>query len=110
MDEPVTGSGSGGPLAHVTWWRGRQYIETHVRGALGIVKYGCGDLRFLHQEYLRWRGVHGAYPGFSDDPLDGFRHLRDDLLGPAADVLTLTDEDFSRVAAGVAAMSPPRLP
>lgn len=110
MAEPATGSGSGGPLARVTWRHDRQYIETHVRGALGIVKYGCGDQAFLHQEYLRWRGVQGAYPGFSDDPLDGFRHLRDDLLGPAEGLLALTDEDFTSVATGVAAMSPPRLP
>lgn len=97
-------------MARVTWRRDRQYIETHVRGALGIVKYGCGDLGFLHKDYLRWRGLHGAYPGFGDNPLDGFRHLRDDLLGPAAAVLALTDEDFAEVAAGIASMPPPRLP
>jgi len=63
MAEPVVGKGSDGPLARATWSRDRQYIQTHVRGALGIVLYGCSAASFLHQEYLRWRGLNGAYPG-----------------------------------------------
>jgi hypothetical protein len=50
--------------------------------SLGPVKYYVGDLWLEHQPYMRAIGVasgENAYPGFSHDPLDGFRHLCIDL-------------------------------
>jgi hypothetical protein len=38
--QPKVGNGSGGPFAEVIWTRGEQYLELHVRVALGIVIYG----------------------------------------------------------------------
>lgn len=69
--------------------------------ALGIVTHGWGDQEFSHQDYLRVRGVKGAYPSYSDDPLDNFRRLADDLQGPAAVVLSMTQEEFTATAAAV---------
>jgi hypothetical protein len=38
-------------------------------------------LALSHADYLRGLGATGAYPGYSDDPIDGFRHLALDLPG-----------------------------
>jgi hypothetical protein len=81
------GKGSGCPMAVSRWVSGDRFIETHVRVALGVVVYGWGELKITHQDYLRVRGVKGMYPGFSDDPIDGFRHVATDLAGPAQPVL-----------------------
>ncbi len=40
--------------------------------------------------------IRPHYPGFSDDPLDGFRHLRDDLVEYGKDFLIGSDDDFLR--------------
>ena len=73
--------GSGGEFAVGYYRKGDQSIELHFRWALGIVKYRIADDALDHEEYMRILGVadQTAYPGFSDDPLDGFRHLRSDL-------------------------------
>jgi hypothetical protein len=110
LGPPDAGNGSGGHFAFARWTRGAQYLETHVRGALGIVTYGCGDRSFSHQDYMRWREIRGAYPGYSDDPVDGFRHLVADLSGPAAPILALDDEKFLETANAVEAMPRRYLP
>ncbi len=103
--------GSGGPAAVARWRRADgMSVETHVRGSLGIVRYCCGDAAMTHQDYLRARGRRGEYPGYSDSPGDAFRHLALDLQGVAADVLTLTAQEFAAVAAEAAASPKPRLP
>jgi len=73
--------GSGGEFAIGSYRKGDQSVELHFRWALGIVKYRIADDSLDHKEYMRLLGVadQTAYPGFSDDPLDGFRHLRLDL-------------------------------
>src|ERR1700704_1879985 len=73
--------GSGGEFAIGYYRKDDQSVELHFRWALGIVDYRIGDHRLGHKEYMRVLGVadQAAYPGFSDDPLDGFRHLRSDL-------------------------------
>jgi hypothetical protein len=60
-------------------------LEIHVRLSLGPVRYHFGDYSVSHEDFVR--GVSGSehidgpgeYPGFSDDPLAGFRHVRADL-------------------------------
>jgi len=52
------------------------------RIAVGLVAYGWDDATLSNADYLRGMGVSGAYPGYSTDPLDGFRHLALDLAGP----------------------------
>jgi hypothetical protein len=77
-----TGRGSGGLFASGEYVRGDRRFELHFRASLGLVTYHVGPLSLPHDEYLRaLRVLPGecAYPGFSDDPLDGFRHLKTDL-------------------------------
>jgi hypothetical protein len=79
------GDSSGGPFASGEFLRGDRRLELHVRSSLGLVRYHFGEESLSHDELVR--GVRaleaisaeGAYPGFSDDPMAGFRHLRHDL-------------------------------
>jgi hypothetical protein len=79
------GSGSGGLLASGDFLSRDRRLEIHVRSSLGGVRYHFGDYSVSHEDFVH--GVRGTeriegpseYPGFSDDPLDGFRHLRADL-------------------------------
>jgi hypothetical protein len=75
------GRGSGGAFAVGSYSNGTWSLELHVRRALGIVNYKVGQASLEHRVYMKALGVQrqAAYPGFSDDPLDGFRHLRSDL-------------------------------
>ena len=41
--------------------------------------YHFGDLQVSHEGFARAVLGQNVYPGFSDNPLDGFRHLREDL-------------------------------
>lgn len=78
-------SGSGEPSASGEFLLRDRRLEIHVRFSLGPVLYHFGDYSVSHEDFVR--GVRGTeridgpteYPGFSDDPLAGFRHLRADL-------------------------------
>ena len=78
-------SGSGGVSATGDFIRDDRRLELHVRSSLGLVRYHFGDYAVSHEDLVR--GVRGTeriagpseYPGFSDDPLAAFRHLRADL-------------------------------
>jgi hypothetical protein len=77
--------GSGGLSASGDFIRDDRRLELHVRTSLGLVRYHFGDYAVAHEDLVR--GVRGTeritgpsqYPGFADDPLAGFRHLRADL-------------------------------
>jgi hypothetical protein len=79
------GASSGGPFASGEFLRGDRRLELHVRSSLGLVRYHFGDESMSHEDLVR--GVRalehilaeGQYPGFSTDPMAGFRHLRHDL-------------------------------
>jgi hypothetical protein len=79
------GVDSGGPFATGEFLKGDRRLELHVRSSLGVVRYHFGDESLSHEDLVR--GVRalerisaeGEYPGFSDDPMAGFRHLRHDL-------------------------------
>ena len=73
---------SGGDFATSRFTKGTQYLELHFRHSLGMVTYGWDDTAISHADYLRGLAVTGSYPGYSDDPLGGFRHLAVDLAGP----------------------------
>jgi hypothetical protein len=82
MDEGV---GIGGPFASGAFLKGDRRLEIHVRSSLSLVRYHVGDESLSHEDLVR--GVRaldrisaeGEYPGFSDDPMVGFSHLRHDL-------------------------------
>ena len=79
------GAGSATPFASGEFLRGDRRLELHVRSSLTLVRYHFGDESLSHEDLVR--GVRaleaistpGQYPGFSTDPMAGFRHLRHDL-------------------------------
>ena len=75
------GKGSGGHFAWGEFVRGDRRLELHFRLALGLVRYHSGASNAAHESYMRELGVWNQcrYPGFSDDPMDGFRGLAHDL-------------------------------
>jgi hypothetical protein len=83
-----TGAGpsSGGHFASGEYRRGDRRLELHVRYSLGMVRSHVGPNSLRHEDLTRAQraltgGMEAAqYPGFSNDPLDGFRHLAEDLL------------------------------
>jgi hypothetical protein len=83
------GRGSGGFFAVGDFVRDDRRLELHFRSSLGLVTYHIGTSRVSHNAYMKELGVYerAAYPGFSEDPLDGFRHLADDLGRFAEDFL-----------------------
>ena len=80
-----SGRSSGGHFASGEYRRGDRRLELHVRWSLGLVTYHVGQNSLSHEQLTRavratlGIGEPARYPGFSDDPLDGFRHLEVDL-------------------------------
>src|SRR5688572_17765486 len=79
LDE--VGIGSGGHFAMGEYSRAQRALELHFRHSLGLVTYKLGSVNASHELMMRALHVQGQneYPGFSEDPLDGFRHLARDL-------------------------------
>lgn len=91
----TAGSGSGGEFATGEFIKGARSLEIHFRYSLGMVSYRYADRSISHQDYMRsmmGRTNSSHYPGFSSDPLDGFRHLKLDLEEYGSEFLDGTDE------------------
>jgi len=99
--EGASGRSSGGNFASGEYVKGDRRLEIHFRFSLGLVTYHLGSLSLAHTSYMRaLLGKNGGnhYPGFSDDPLDGFRDLSYDLSHFCEDFLSGSGEDFARCA------------
>jgi hypothetical protein len=65
--------------------RGDRVLELRVRRSLNVVWYHFAEHTLSHEDLVRGVGALDKieqapqYPGFSEDPMDGFRHLRVDL-------------------------------
>jgi hypothetical protein len=97
--ETGSGKSSGGDYARGRYEKKDRFIEIHFRHSLGLVTYQLGTLVISHEAYMRsLLGSRGGnkYPGFSDDPLDGFRDLAFDLETFSIDFLTGPGEEFAR--------------
>lgn len=86
------GRGSGGEFAYGEYARGDRRLELHFRYSLGLVTYHTGSNTLSHEAYMKALGAgstEAQYPRYSDDLLDGFRHLAagDDFLSGDAAVL-----------------------
>ena len=95
------GKRSGGSFAQGGFVRDNRRLEFSTRHSLGLVEYRVGSRVIAHEEYMRvvaGRGNH-AYPGFSEDPLEGFRHLASDLERFANIFLDGTDPEFDALVA-----------
>jgi hypothetical protein len=94
------GRSSGGKFAYGEYYRGNRRLILHFRWSLGLVTYHVRDVFLDHEGYVRALfGLskvqgHNSYPGFSTDPLDGFRHLREDLERFGEVFLKGSDEEF----------------
>jgi hypothetical protein len=95
--EGLSGQGCGGLYASGEYVRGDRRLGLFFRYSLGLVTYHIGELSLPHLEYMRallGRNGENQYPGFSDDPLDGFRHLKHDLENFCTDFLSGTGDEF----------------
>ena len=98
---PLTsGKSSGGWSASGEFRRNRddelRRLELHFRHSLGLVTYHVGAMSLRHVDYMRALKARNQYPGFSDDPLDGFRHLLHDLEQYASDFIDGPGDEFAR--------------
>ena len=109
------GISSGGSYASCQFSRRNRKLRLHFRHSLGLVEYDVNGVILSHEEYM-WSvlGRRGgtSYPGFSNEPLDGFRHLADDLRQYAQEFLDGTDEQFASHAdrAAILKRAEPRIP
>jgi hypothetical protein len=77
--------GSGDPPARGEFRKGDRRLELQARRSLNVVRYHFGEHVLSHEDFVR--GVRAVdriageaqYPGFSEDPAAGFRHLRADI-------------------------------
>jgi hypothetical protein len=93
------GISSGGHFASGEFRKGSRRLQFHFRNSLGKVTYHLGSGSMSHQEYMRLvlgKPDASHYPGFSSDPLDGFRHLLQDLEEHCADFLDGSDNALLR--------------
>lgn len=93
------GKSSGGPFASAEFSRDDRSFEFHFRFSLGMVTYHLGAESITHQEYMcsvLGKPNLSRYPGFSNDPLDAFRDLRDDLENYCSEFLEGTSDTFLR--------------
>jgi hypothetical protein len=85
--ETGSGLGSGGHFASGEFRREDRRLELHLRYSLGLVAYHMGADTPTNADHVRAvRASDGIqdlpqYPGFSEDPRDGFRHPRADGVG-----------------------------
>ena len=93
--------GSGGYADGGKYVKGNRKLELHFRYSLGLVTYHIGKNSLSHESYMRYSVGEGKaqYPGFSTDPLDGFRHLAHDLQKYGDDFLGGSGQDFEQAAA-----------
>lgn len=112
--ETDSGRGSGGPFAAGEFRRDDRRLELHFRYSLGLVAYHVGTDSLDHADLIRSVSASEAiqesprYPGFSEDPLDGFRHLRADLVRFGAVFTHGSSSDFAVLAAWVRQNPVPR--
>lgn len=110
FEHTETGHPSGGTFAAGRFTRGRQYVEFSVRWSFGLVSYGWDGATVSHAGYLRGLGATGAYPGYSTDPLDGFRHLAADLADPLSGFRDGDREEFDQARRAAAETPRRKLP
>jgi hypothetical protein len=102
FEEGLAGQSSGGSFASGVYVNGNRKLEIHFRFSLGLVTYHFDGRSVDHEGYMRaLLGNAGGnrYPGFSDDPLSGFRNLAYDLENFATAFLKGDFKEFVRCAA-----------
>jgi hypothetical protein len=93
------GNSSGGRFASAEFRRSDRSFQFHFRYSLGMVTYHLGSESISHEEYMcsvLGKPYLSHYPGFSSDPLEAFRDLRDDLQSYCSDFLHGSNDTFLR--------------
>lgn len=94
------GHSSGGDFAQGAWRKGNRKLELHFRFSLGLVGYYVGEAGVGHEGYV-WavtgKRRAGRYPGSSTEPLDAFRHLKDDIEEHCSVFLRGTDQELIEI-------------
>jgi len=98
------GRGSGGKFASGAYARGDRRLELHFRDGLGLVTYHVGRNSVGHEDYMRHLGHYreAEFPGFPNDPLDGFGALARDMQRWCSDFLSGDGESVSLAQAHAA--------
>ncbi|WP_054029602.1 hypothetical protein [Desulfatitalea tepidiphila] len=93
------GQSSGGNFAFGSWKKEDRKLEYHFRFSLGLVEYSLCEKSIGHEFFL-WALTGqkriAKYPGSSEDPLDGFRRLFDDLNQYCAVFLSGSDSELEK--------------
>lgn len=94
------GHSSGGDFAYGSWQGGNRELRLHFRFSLGLVTYHFHDLSAGHEWYL-WamagKKQVGKYPRTSNDPLEAFHDLSQDLQAYGTTFLTGSDEELEMI-------------
>jgi hypothetical protein len=95
-----SGRGSGGDFAIGKFTKGDRCLEFSFRYSLGNVFYRIGKYEIEHDTYMKFLGKKddAKYPGFSDEPLDGFKHLCNDIENFSSDFLSGDGKQFVEFA------------
>jgi hypothetical protein len=95
------GKGSGGFFDSGAYVKADRKLELDFRLSLGLVAYHVGAMSLSHEDYMRYvvRNGQAQYPGFSDDPMDGFKHLAHDLVEYCGDFLSGSGDEFRKAVA-----------
>jgi len=97
--------GRGERVARGAFVKGERRLELELFVSLQNVTYRIGALWLQHEPYMRALGASAgvnAYPGFSNDPIDGFSHLKIDLERLASEFVVGDASVFRRTAAEAA--------
>ena len=93
------GQSSGGNFAFGSWTKNDRKLEYHFRHSLGLVEYSLGAKSIAHEFFL-WALTgekrKAKYPGSSEDPLDGFRRLFNDLIQFCVAFLSGSDTELQK--------------
>jgi hypothetical protein len=110
FENGVADRGSGGAFARGAFVRGNRRLEFSTRDNLGEVVYRVSERALAHEDFMRAVGARGKhqYPGFSDDPLDGFRWLAADIAHFGTVFVTGTDADLEAIIAEAERTRPPK--
>ena len=102
------GVGSGGAFAQGAFVASDRRIEFSVRDSLGLVTYSASGRHASHEHVMRLLAPPGSaqYPGFSKNPMDGFRHLATDLRQFGFAFLQLPLAEFEAACAKAEAEAP----
>ena len=92
--EVVSGVGSGGDFVEGRIEAPTRAIEIHFRNTLGLVHYHLRGSSVSHDFYMKHLGVRDRcrYPGYSEDPMEGFRNLAHDIRAFGQDFLGKGDQ------------------